>query len=287
MTQTQIKLDKSDDSPLFVISSRDLINVPMTSISNRDVVPLGSRMDGLEKTVASLVKSIEDLKNNQAKEVPNIVIDQEVQPSFSAVAATAASNVAKNRVVSTKVGGNNRYNSEYPEMDQPRGRLPSKRKNEEGDDNDGFQYPKRRPRKINYGKSNITVAGAEAAPYEVFIGNTNPATTEDIIKEVLVKVSENLPAEQKLVEHLEILDVKCMTKPRDDGYPLRTKGWKVTVPNRLREYMMKDEAYPCGWSHRRFFPKRNQPAVPGVDPTARGGAKKIHLDSAAGRSNSE
>ena len=79
-----------------------------------------------------------------------------------------------------------------------------------------------------------------------------------------------------------------MTKPRDDGYPLRTKGWKVTVPNRLREYMMKDEAYPCGWSHRRFFPKRNQPKVPDIDPTANGGAKKIHLDTAAaGRSNSQ
>ena len=111
------KLDKSDDCPDFVISSRELINVPVTSLSNKDVVPLGSRLDGLEKTVASLVKSIEDLKNNQAKEVPNIVVDQEVQPSFSAVAATAASNVAKNRVVSTKVVGNNRYNSEYPEMD--------------------------------------------------------------------------------------------------------------------------------------------------------------------------
>ena len=100
-------------------------------------------MDGLEKTVASLIKNIEDLKNNQAKEVPNIVIDQEVQPSFSVVAATAASNVAKNRVVNTKVGGNNRYNSEFPEMEQTRGRLPSKRKNEEDDNNDGFQYPRR------------------------------------------------------------------------------------------------------------------------------------------------
>ena len=52
------------------------------------------------------------------------------------------------------------------------------RKNED-DDYDGFQYPRRNPRKINYGKSTITVAGGEAAPYEVFIGNTNPASTED------------------------------------------------------------------------------------------------------------
>ena len=71
--------------------------------------------------------------------------------------------------------------------------------------------------------------------------------------------------------------MECITKPRDDGYPLRTKSWKVTVPNRLREYMMKDEAYPCGWSHRRFFQKRNIPAVPDVDPSA----KKVHLDPTA------
>ena len=40
---------------------------------------------------------------------------------------------------------------------------------------------------------------------------------------------------------------------------------------------MKDEAYPCGWSHRRFFQKRNIPAVPDVDPSA----KKVHLDPTA------
>ena len=73
----------------------------------------------------------------------------------------------------------------------------------------------------------------------------------------------------------------CVTKPRQDGYPLRTKAWKVTVPNRLREYMLKDEAYPCGWSHRRFFPKRNVPVIPDVDPTVSGAAKKVHLDQSA------
>ena len=51
------------------------------------------------------------------------------------------------------------------------------------------------------------------------------------------------------------------------------------VPNRHREYIMdEDEAYPCGWSHRRFFPaKRNTLAVPDVDPSA----KKVHLDPSA------
>ena len=117
----------------------------------------------------------------------------------------------------------------------------------------------------------------------MFIGNTNPASTEDIVKKVLAKCLDNIPAEHKPDEPFEVLKVTCMTKPRDDGYPLRTKSWKVTVPNRLREYMMKDEAYPCGWSHRRFFPpKRSAPAVPDVDPTA----KKVHLDPSATGSGS-
>ena len=51
-----------------------------------------------------------------------------------------------------------------------------------------FQYQGRRqPRKVNYGKSNVNIAGGEAAPYEVFIGNTNPGSTEEIIKEILEK----------------------------------------------------------------------------------------------------
>ena len=38
---------------------------------------------------------------------------------------------------------------------------------------DDYQYPgRRRPRKVNYGKCQVDIAGGEAAPYEVFIGNT-------------------------------------------------------------------------------------------------------------------
>ena len=175
------KLDNSEDCPIFMVSSRDLINVPITSISNRDVVPLGSRMDGLEKTVATLVKSIEDLKNSNVKEVPKVVIEQP-EPTFASVAATAANKDTNNRTVGAKV--DERRGNASNERVQPRQRLPStKRKNEGEPDDDGFQVPKRRARKVNYGKSNVTVAGGEAAPYEVFIGNTNPASTDDIIKQ--------------------------------------------------------------------------------------------------------
>ena len=246
---------------------------------NSDVVPLGSRMDGLEKTVATLVKSIEDLKTSHAKEVPTVVVEPP-QPTFATVAATGTMN--DNNVNANSGATQPRSNSQTRERVQRQRIHSNKRKNEEEVEKEEekekeFEYPKRRQRKVNYGKSNVNVAGGEAAPYDVYIGNTNPASTEEIIKKVLEKCLDTIPADQKPLEPFEILSISCMTKARDDGYPLRTKSWKVTVPNRLREYMMKDEAYPCGWSHRRFFPKRNNNAVPDVNPSA----KKVHLDPSA------
>ena len=50
----------------------------------------------------------------------------------------------------------------------------------------------------------------------------------------------------------------------------RTLCWKVTVPHREREYMMKDESFPEGWAHRRFFPPRqNVPLLKPTSPSAK------------------
>ena len=127
-----------------------------------------------------------------------------------------------------------------------------------GDGGDGYQNQNngnRRNRKVNYGKCNVEVAGGEAAPYEVFVGNTNPGSSPEIIGDVLKKCAEMLPPDQQLSEPLQVLQVKCMTRPNESGEPLRTKCWMVQVPNKYREHMLKDDAYPYGWSHRRYFPK--------------------------------
>ena len=42
----------------------------------------------------------------------------------------------------------------------------------------------RKPRIVQYGTAKVNVAGAEAKPYDVVIGNTNPGSTDKIIKEV-------------------------------------------------------------------------------------------------------
>ena len=98
------------------------------------------------------------------------------------------------------------------------------------------------------------------------MGNTNPGSTDEIIKEVLMKCADSLPAELKLKEPLEILEVTCLTKQSAGRTPLRIKCWKVKVANKCREHMMKDEAFPCGWSHLRFFPKSTRTTGSGVPP---------------------
>ena len=65
--------------------------------------------------------------------------------------------------------------------------------------------------------SGATGIGGEAAPYDVVIGNTHPESTEEIIKDVLKRVSENMPDELKLESPLVINEIECMTKPRPDG----------------------------------------------------------------------
>ena len=127
----------------------------------------------------------------------------------------------------------------------------------------------RKPRPVQYGTAKVNVAGAEARPYDVVIGNTNPGSTVEIIKEVLLEVAQEMSGENKPGEPLQILEVECLTKPRADGSRVWTKTWRVQVPNKFREYMLRPEAYPAGWTTRKYFPPRQQrPAVPELYPSA-------------------
>ena len=64
------------------------------------------------------------------------------------------------------------------------------------------------------------MAGAEAAPIEIFIGNTNPHATPDIIKEVLVKYAGNLPDKPAL----NVIEVKCLNNLDIDPNPAQGAG---------------------------------------------------------------
>ena len=132
--------------------------------------------------------------------------------------------------------------------------------------NQGRKTKPQRP--VQHGTAKVDVAGGEAAPYDVVIGNTNPGSTKDIISEVLKKVSQQVPEDMKLQYPLEILKVECLTKAREDGKRVWVKTWRVQVPNKFTEYMLRPEAYPAGWTTRKYFPPRAQrPPVPNIDPT--------------------
>ena len=299
-------LDKRADCPRFLLSSRDLCQVPGTIQSNSDVVPLDSRMEELENTVKLLVKGFADMKaspapvsfatvagNNpyQGRGVP-VGGGHGVGAQRGGVGLGLGAHGGRvGRGGPAQGGARSRVDSLSGRGNQvPRDRLPSESKrtheemlaDEEQSEEAQFQYPKgRKPRKVNYGKCNVEVAGGEAAPYDVFIGNTNPASTPEIIQEVLEKCAEMLPEENKLSEPLQVLNVTCLTRPHENCDPLRTKCWKVTVANKFREHMLKDESYPYGWSHRRYFPKKNQNSVPPLDPTCSVPKRQL-LSAAAG-----
>ena len=130
-----------------------------------------------------------------------------------------------------------------------------------------YQYqqvpPRRQPRKVTYGTKNIGSTGAEAAPIEMFVGNTNPRATKEIVASVLKDCAKDMPEKPEL----EILDVRCLTNPERDPNP-RTRSWVVRVPFCFKSLMENDEFYPAGWCHRKYFPARNQGSQ----------NKRMHLD---------
>ena len=78
-----------------------------------------------------------------------------------------------------------------------------------------------------------------------------------------------MPEDLKLNTPLEILEVECLTKPREDGRRVWTKTFRVQVPHKFRDHMLRPEAYPAGWTTRKYFPPRApRPPVPELHPSA-------------------
>ena len=104
--------------------------------------------------------------------------------------------------------------------------------------------------------ANITKA---IPPFEVVIGNTHTDCTEEIIGQALMEISKDMPDDMKLEEDLEIFSIERLTPPaRDDFEPWRL-SWKVKVPAKFREHMLRPESIPDGWTSRRYFPRRQRP----------------------------
>ena len=89
----------------------------------------------------------------------------------------------------------------------------------------------RRPIKQGTAKINAEKSDNIVAPQEVFIANTHPDSTAEIIKKVLIDCSAQDKSKEKT---LDFIDICCMTNL--ERFPnLRKLCWKVTVPQRDRE----------------------------------------------------
>ena len=287
------ELDKDNRMPKVVVSSDQLNRIPLgkKGLSPAEAVPISTRMNDLEDTVQKLCQSFEKFKNeNQAPKVCDRTFADIATGNLGAVQRSRA-NQGKNggprqgvvppiQVTGPPPGtwaaemagqaGQGYYQGGHlgrglhqgggqqggRSVSPKRPRQDSEDAGVDGQQGGKFQtVPPRKPRKVTYGKSKVTMEGAEAAPVEIFIGNTNPKATPEIIATVMKKCALDLP--EKI--ELEVLEVKCLNNVDLDPNP-RTRCWKIVVPYRFKELMARDDLYYCGWSHRQFYPPRQNKA---------------------------
>ena len=118
---------------------------------------------------------------------------------------------------------------------------------------------------------------------EVYIGNTHHTVTAEKVKEYLIEIAEDMPDDMKLSEPLEVEKVEELTKPREDGKEPWSRNWRVQVPHRFREHILRPEAIPEGWTSRRFFPPRpRRPEPTNVNKRMRPSPEQVATVQAAG-----
>ena len=113
--------------------------------------------------------------------------------------------------------------------------------------------PKRKP--PTRGTSKVELTKSVVAPFDLFIANTDVMCEANDIKEALKKVAEQAPEDIRPDEQFEVIDAELMTK-EIEGIRMRRKSWRVRVAWKYREYILKPDALPCGWTSRRYFPSR-------------------------------
>ena len=269
--------------PKIVVASLDVFRIPRPESVDLDNVVVGARMDVMEKKMEGMDKNVTELLRNFKSMIENQMTQKSAAPLAPTVtvAHVDAGAGTSQAYAQAAAAGAARENHGVNRQRQFRPRLGSKRSFEEmnanqndntanvsdtagqqSDQADWNDAPKRKPRKVSYGKAKVTSGRSDeaVAPFEIFIANTHPESTSDLIKEILQECSA---ADTTRSAALEIIDVKCMTNKVKIPDP-RTLCWKVTVPHREREHMLKDESYPEGWAHRRFFPPRSN--VPLLKP---------------------
>ena len=99
--------------------------------------------------------------------------------------------------------------------------------------------------------------------FDVYIGNTHPKSTTDMVKKYLKECFDIVPGDKKPASSLDIMNIDFCTKLHDDGKEPWCLNWTVTVDQKFCEYILSPDAIPLAWTRRRYFPphaKRPPPA---------------------------
>ena len=279
------KLINDNKMPNILVLSSEILRIPRPQSDSLDTAAVGSRMDvmdkrmgGVEKNMSEILKNIQMIMAKNA--VPPVLARKDNHDGQHVDPAGTLGRDAGQNGYAQAAAASGLSNTQRGPQSQFRSRLNSKRnhaemengaaandvnESDEKANNQNWKDVKgRKQRKVTYGKAKVETSRSDVAvaPFEVFIANTHPKSTEELIKEILKDCST---ADQSRTGPLEILEVKCMTNKEKIPNP-RTLCWKITVPHREREYISKDESFPEGWAHRRFFPPRTQ-NVPLLKPT--------------------
>ena len=256
--------------PRFLIPPEEVEFIPgltTTGDTSVDENTVAARLESLEKNHEIVMKALNDIQKNikypsAVASVP--AVELQTFPSLPLPAAGAQNSFA-DRQQTPKIG----------QVHAIRERLLSTASNMSGNgikrnrdeakiDDRNESWAKvagrggRKKPKVRQGNSRINIAAGEEVvlPFDVYIGNTHPRSTEDVVKRYLKECYEAAPDDEKAEGPFEVLKIECCTKPRDDGKDPWCLNWRVSVDQRFREYILKPEAIPMGWTSRRYFPPR-------------------------------
>ena len=117
------------------------------------------------------------------------------------------------------------------------------------------------------GTSKVETRGVVVAPFDLYIGNTHHTTTADVIKDTLKEVAAQAPDDIK-PDNFDVIEAEPLTK-EIDGVAMFRRSWRVRVAWKYREYIVKPDALPYGWTSRRYFPPRPKRSESDAVPAAK------------------
>ena len=257
--------------PKIIVSSLALPMVPLATLRTSDEVSISARLESLETGLRKLTDCVN--KGGTRFNQPEVTVTMPpIQQQQQGVGNTQGDQLQVERqntasfaavAASGGTGGTGHAGQQRQRLGS-QGRSQKRARNGsavgESDGEEPFkQVQNRRRRPVTYGSSQVDVGNdGLAAPVEFYVGNTTPAANVDIIKDVLVKCAKGIESDTQF----SVLKVTQLAKHIENP---RTKCWKVEIPYKFKELMEKDEMYPTGWCHRKFFAPR-RPENPSKQP---------------------